>query len=98
MVIVVLVTHVVRLQGKNWLRKRGEKAGLTVTNLNHRAFRQHLEDALQLGHPLLIEDVGEELDPVLDPVLEKQVLLLRSTLSASVRMYIHYLCCGVCSL
>lgn len=60
-------------QGKNWLKKRGEKRGIVVTNLNHRMFRQHLEDSLQMGNPLLIEDVGNDLDPMLDPILEKQV-------------------------
>ena len=61
-------------QGKNWLITKESINNLQITNLNHKYFKTHLEDALSLGKPLLIEDIGEELDPVLDNLLEKNFI------------------------
>ena len=61
-------------QGKNWLIAKETDNDMQVTNLKHKYFRTHLEDALSLGRPLLIEDVEEELDPVLDNLLEKNFI------------------------
>lgn len=47
-------------QGKIWTKNREQKNDLQLTNLNHKYFRQHLEDALSLGRPLMIEDIGTD--------------------------------------
>lgn len=49
---------------------------LEVAKLSDRDFLCSLEKAITFGKPFLLENVGEELDPALEPVLLKQVLYL----------------------
>ena len=41
--------------------------------LSDRDFLRSMENAIRFGKPCLLENVGEELDPALEPVLLKQV-------------------------
>jgi len=59
-------------QGRSWLIRRGTAAGLKVTRLTDKNFRSILEDCLSSGLPMLIENVEQDLDPVLDAVLERK--------------------------
>lgn len=45
--------------------------------MSDRDFLRSMENAIRFGKPCLLENVGEELDPALEPVLLKQVSLLR---------------------
>lgn len=58
-----------------WIKRTYEKENLTVKSLNESDFMKHLELAIQFGNPFLFENIDEELDPMLDPVLEKNVIM-----------------------
>ena len=59
-------------QGRGWLIQREAAAGLQVTQMSDRHFKNSLEACLCNGKPLLIENVDEHIDPALDPILEKK--------------------------
>ncbi|BES88501.1 dynein heavy chain [Nesidiocoris tenuis] len=66
-------------QGSVWIKNK-EAGKLKVSGLNKKYFRQDLEECLSLGKTLLIEDIFEELDPVLDNVLEKNYVKVGTSL------------------
>lgn len=50
-----------------------EKDHLDVVKLTDRDFLRSLENAVRFGRTCLLENVGEELDPALEPILLRQV-------------------------
>lgn len=60
-------------QGLGWIKNREAKNQLKVTNLLEKRFRNVLEDSMAFGTPLLVENVTEDIDPVLDPVFNKEI-------------------------
>lgn len=47
--------------------------GMEIIKLSDRDFLRSLENTIRFGKPCLLENVGEELDPALEPVLLQQV-------------------------
>lgn len=61
-------------QAVSWIKNTYANSNLTVKSLNEADFMKHLELAIQFGNPFLFESIDEDLDPMLDPVLEKNVI------------------------
>jgi dynein heavy chain len=60
-------------QANKWVKNMERNHKLAVIKLTDPNFVRRLENSIQFGHPVLLENVGEELDPILEPVLLKQV-------------------------
>jgi len=60
-------------QANKWIRAH-EGSKLKVVDLKMKDFLRVLENAIQFGAPYLLEDVMEELDPALEPVLNKAIV------------------------
>lgn len=61
-------------QANKWIRKMNEKQGLKIQKQSDKNFAKMLETCIVNGYPLLVEDVGEMLDPSLDPILQKNLI------------------------
>eukprot|EP01028_Stygiella_incarcerata_P006524 TRINITY_DN2668_c0_g1_i2.p1 TRINITY_DN2668_c0_g1~~TRINITY_DN2668_c0_g1_i2.p1 ORF type:complete len:4588 (-),score=1267.00 TRINITY_DN2668_c0_g1_i2:3353-17116(-) len=60
-------------QAKKWIKNLEREREIRVTNMGANFIRV-LESSIPFGIPVLIEDVGESIDPSLEPVLAKAVV------------------------
>ena len=54
------------------LHMQEKNNALDIVKLTDKDFLRSLENAVRFGKPCLLENVGEELDPALEPILLKQ--------------------------
>ncbi|DBA04478.1 TPA: LOW QUALITY PROTEIN: hypothetical protein N0F65_010074 [Lagenidium giganteum] len=59
-------------QANKWIRNMEKDKSMTVIKLTDADYLRSIENAVQFGTPVLLENVGEELDPSLEPLLLKQ--------------------------
>uniref|UniRef100_A0A8C5QX10 Dynein axonemal heavy chain 7 n=1 Tax=Leptobrachium leishanense TaxID=445787 RepID=A0A8C5QX10_9ANUR len=59
-------------QANKWIKNMEKANSLHIIKLSDPDFVRTLENCIQFGTPVLLENVGEELDPILEPLLLKQ--------------------------
>ncbi|EDL24717.1 mCG120479 [Mus musculus] len=59
-------------QANKWIKNSEKDNQLSVIKLSDTDYMRTLENCVQFGTPLLLENVGEDLDPSLEPLLLKQ--------------------------
>uniref|UniRef100_A0A8C9P5P1 Dynein axonemal heavy chain 2 n=1 Tax=Spermophilus dauricus TaxID=99837 RepID=A0A8C9P5P1_SPEDA len=60
-------------QALKWIKNMEGNQGLSVIDMQMSDYLRVLEKAIQFGHPVLLQNVQEYLDPTLNPVLNKSV-------------------------
>ena len=58
-------------QANKWIKNKEKQASLEVLKLNDSDYIRKLENSIQFGFPVLLENVGEELDTTLEPLLTR---------------------------
>ncbi|ESO89348.1 hypothetical protein LOTGIDRAFT_210379 [Lottia gigantea] len=59
-------------QANKWVKNMEKDNGIDVIKLSDRDFLRSLENAVRFGKPCLLENIGVELDPALEPILLRQ--------------------------
>jgi dynein heavy chain len=58
-------------QANGWIRKKEENNNVAITTMRDPNLLRTLENCIRLGRPLLLEDLSEQMEPALEPVLQK---------------------------
>jgi dynein heavy chain len=60
-------------QANKWIKNLEKSNRLAIIKLSNPDYIRTLENAIQFGIPVLLENIGEEMDSVLEPLLTKQI-------------------------
>lgn len=61
-------------QANKWIRNMEKANGLKVVTLKQADYLRTLENAIAFGQPVLMQEVEEELDPSLEPIMSRAVV------------------------
>ncbi|XP_043277906.1 dynein axonemal heavy chain 7-like [Venturia canescens] len=59
-------------QANRWVKNMEKLNNLGIIRLSQQDYSRILENAIQFGQPVLLENIGEEIDAVLEPILLRQ--------------------------
>ena len=63
-----------QLQGINWIRNKERNNKLEIVRMTQKGMLRKLEIAMENGYALLIENLGESIDAVLNPVISRSTV------------------------
>ena len=78
-------------QANKWIRNMEKDKSMDIIKLTDRDYLRTLENAIRFGRPVLLENVGERLDPALEPILMRQTFKNGGTTVIKVSLYLNQL-------
>ena len=65
-----------QMQAVSWIKSKESKSGsFKLLTFNQSDYMKQLENAIRFGQSVLFENISTEIDPLLDPVLEKNIVI-----------------------
>ena len=61
------------MQAVVWIKEKEKKKAFDILSFNQSDYVKKLEMAIRFGKSILFEGIDEEIDPMIDPVLEKNI-------------------------
>ncbi|XP_050498494.1 dynein axonemal heavy chain 2 [Diabrotica virgifera virgifera] len=61
-------------QAQKWIKAKEEEFNLQVFDLRTAGYMTIVERAVQFGYPVLLQNIGESIDPSLEPILAKAIV------------------------
>jgi len=62
-------------QANKWLKSMHKEHSLKALKFTDGHYLKFLEAGIRVGNPILIENIGEEMDPAIEPLLQKQIVV-----------------------
>ena len=62
-------------QANKWLKSMHKEAGLKALKFTDGNYLKFLEAGIRNGNPILIENIAEDMDPAIEPLLQKQIIV-----------------------
>lgn len=62
-------------QANKWLKSMHKEHSLKALKFTDGNYLKFLEAGIRVGNPVLIENIGEEMDPAIEPLLQKQIVI-----------------------
>lgn len=60
-------------QANKWIRNMEKSRKIKILKFSNPNYLRDLENAIPFGTPVMMENVGQEMDPAIEPVLQKQI-------------------------
>lgn len=73
-----------QIQANKWLKSMEKERGLKILKFTDGNYLKILEMAIRMGNPVLIENIGEELDPAIEPLLQKQIVVKGNSMTLKI--------------
>lgn len=72
------------MQANKWIKTMEKENNLKVMKFTDGSYLKHLESAIRMGAPVMIENIGVDMDPAIEPLLQKQIVVKGSSMTIKI--------------